>query len=199
MDAKEGREKIVMGLEMCVRQKLRCILMVNLSHCQSWFSREMKSLVLIRRALQSLQQSAASSGQLSHPCGINRCRSRLRVLALTVTFVIVFSVFFLGLDTHTCVSMLVMWVCAYILYPPSVCLGVWICSCPFYPFGPSPSGIHILKLLVVHSCKSYWFSSSSFLAGSIPVQDNACEHAAENQGTSPFDDFSFRGFHKKRH
>lgn len=117
MDAKDGGEKIVMGLEMCVRQKLRCILMVNLSHCQSWFSREMKSLILIRRALQSLQQSAASSGQLSHPCGVNRCRSRLQVLALTITFVIVFSVLFLGLGTDTCWSC----ECVHIYCTPTVC------------------------------------------------------------------------------
>lgn len=166
--------------------------MLNLSHCQLWFSGEMKSLVLIQRPLKSLQRSAASSAQLSHTRGINGCRSRLQVLALTTTSVIVLSVFCIWLGTHTWVSILVMWVCT--LYG-CVCI-LQLCVLPFWPL--SCRHTHILKLLVVHSCKSYWFSSSSFLGGSIPVQDNACEHAAENQGTSPFDVFLFPGFHKKK-
>lgn len=44
------------------------------------------------------------------------------------------------------------------------------------------------SLMCIH-VKAIDFSFSSFLTGSIPVQDNACEHTAENQGTSPLMSF----------
>ena len=94
---------------------------------------------------------------------------------------------------HTRMSrVVIVLACAYTVY--TVCSDgrafmLQYC-CVFTLSAPHPA--HILKLLAVHSCKSYWFSSSSFLGRSIPVQDNACEHAAENQGTSPLMSFFFR-------
>lgn len=91
------------------------------------------------------------------------------------------------------------------MYKLKVC--VWVCAfimlLSFLPFGPQ-SCAHLLKLLVVHSCKSYRFSSSSFLRGSIRVQDNACEHTAEIREQGPSYPFFFpffwrRGCHNKKH
>lgn len=79
-----------------------------------------------------------------------------------------------------------------------ICSATVLCILPLWPLSCAHAHTHTLKLLVVHSCKSYWFSTSSFLGGSIPVQHNACEHAAENQGTSPFDVFLFPEFQEKK-
>lgn len=161
----------------------------NLSHCHSWFSRGMKSLAILQRPVESLQWNVANVLTVAD---VKADGAGHRFPAQITTAVVCFYC----ANVQVCVSSPHMGPHVYIQARGHECslkVCVWLCAfcgaIALFTLSALILQTRTLKLLVVHSCKRYWFPPSSLLRGSIPVQDNACEHAAENQGTSPLMSF----------